>query len=71
MYQNQADTEAVQQGEVVNQAGEMVGFDRFTAEQNHERLTTMGVDVRAGLPEPLNEVIHRLRTLGIPNGRRL
>mgnify|MGYP000066858310 CR=1 FL=1 len=57
MYQYNADTEALQERNIVYCAMEIGMIHRGTAERDDERPTSMGMDVRRGLPKKIYVVV--------------
>ncbi|VXB42620.1 conserved hypothetical protein [Pantoea brenneri] len=52
---DQADTEAVQQAYIVNDAREVLMLDRFAAQHDDKRLTPVGIDIGNGMAKTLNQ----------------
>ena len=52
--QDQFDTEAVEQGDVVDDVGEVFVLRNFTAKHQDESLVSVSIYVGRGIPEPAN-----------------
>ncbi len=55
VYQHQPDSQAVEQGDVMDETGEGAVGDRFTAEGEHHGAATVRVDIGRSLAEPAYE----------------